>query len=300
MPTTISSTTLTTDNVVTTGTGASLLPAGTTAQRPGSPTAGMMRFNTTIGQLEYWDSTAWRPTIGYDVSYLVLGGGGGGGNGYGANGGGGGGFWEVTTKLMSGTQYVITVGAGGAPAVTGSQSSFGTLTVVGGGITSVGSGYPTLTGAGNAGGSNGPYQGGGGGGAGGTGGNASGASSGSGGTGRSSSITGTAITYGGGGGGGNHYTTSGGSGGSGGGGGGAQYTSDPGGNGTVNLGGGGGGNGGQNNIGGGGGGGSGGSGVVILSVLTSNYSGTYTGSPTITTSGLNTILKYTSSGTYTA
>jgi hypothetical protein len=28
--------------------------------------------------------------------------------------------------------------------------------------------------------------------------------------------------------------------------------------------------------------------------------GTYTGSPTITTSGLNTILKYTASGTYTA
>mgnify|MGYP003348863536 CR=1 FL=1 len=47
---------------------------------------------------------------------------------------------------------------------------------------------------------------------------------------------------------------------------------------------------------------SGGSGVVILSVPTANYSGTTTGSPTVTTSGSNTIIKWTSvgSGTYTA
>jgi hypothetical protein len=30
------------------------------------------------------------------------------------------------------------------------------------------------------------------------------------------------------------------------------------------------------------------------------YSGTTTGSPTVTTSGLNTIIKFTASGTYTA
>mgnify|MGYP003343645450 CR=1 FL=1 len=47
--------------------------------------------------------------------------------------------------------------------------------------------------------------------------------------------------------------------------------------------------------------GSGGSGVVILSVPTIFYSGTTTGSPTITTSGSNTIIKWTTgSGTYTA
>ena len=62
------------------------------------------------------------------------------------------------------------------------------------------------------------------------------------------------------------------------------------------------------NTGGGGGGsgnaasgGNGGSGIVILSVPTANYSAKTTGSPTVTTSGTNTIITWTSgSGTYTA
>ena len=64
------------------------------------------------------------------------------------------------------------------------------------------------------------------------------------------------------------------------------------------------------NLGGGGGasmmennyvprGGNGGSGVVILRTLTADYTGTTTGSPTVTTDGDYTILKFTSSGTYT-
>jgi hypothetical protein len=40
--------------------------------------------------------------------------------------------------------------------------------------------------------------------------------------------------------------------------------------------------------------------VVIISVPTSQYSGTTTGSPTVTTSGSNTIIKFTASGSYTA
>jgi hypothetical protein len=47
-------------------------------------------------------------------------------------------------------------------------------------------------------------------------------------------------------------------------------------------------------------GGAGGSGVVILSIPTANYSNTFTGSPTVTTSGTNTILRFTASGSYTA
>ena len=45
--------------------------------------------------------------------------------------------------------------------------------------------------------------------------------------------------------------------------------------------------------------GSGGSGVVILRMPTTNYSGTTTGSPTVTTSGSNTILTFNASGSYT-
>jgi hypothetical protein len=37
-----------------------------------------------------------------------------------------------------------------------------------------------------------------------------------------------------------------------------------------------------------------------LSVPTSKYSGTTTGSPTVTTSGTNTILQFNASGSYTA
>ena len=69
------------------------------------------------------------------------------------------------------------------------------------------------------------------------------------------------------------------------------------------LAGGAGGNTGHVSHGGGGGGattpGSGGSGVVILRLLTSDYSGTVSGSPAVTTDGSYTILTYTSSDTYT-
>jgi hypothetical protein len=41
-------------------------------------------------------------------------------------------------------------------------------------------------------------------------------------------------------------------------------------------------------------------GVVILRMLTANYSGITTGSPTVTTDGTDTILTFTQSGTYTA
>jgi hypothetical protein len=40
--------------------------------------------------------------------------------------------------------------------------------------------------------------------------------------------------------------------------------------------------------------------VVIISVPTTRYSGVTTGSPTVTTSGSDTILTFTSSGSYTA
>ena len=136
----------------------------------------------------------------------------------------------------------------------------------------------------------------GGGGGGGTGGgnNASAGTGGNGGAGTASSITGSSVTRAGGGGGGTGGSTAG-SGGSGGGGSGVT-TDTLGNNGTANTGGGGGGSGGNGATDGG----NGGKGVVILSVPTANYSSTITGSPTVTTSGSNTILQFNGSGSYTA
>ena len=45
-----------------TSTGAFDMPAGTTAQRPGSANSGMTRFNSTTGSLEFYDGTAWIST----------------------------------------------------------------------------------------------------------------------------------------------------------------------------------------------------------------------------------------------
>ena len=46
-------------NVELTGTGYLDLPVGTTAQRPGSPTSGMVRFNTSLVTFEGYNGTAW-------------------------------------------------------------------------------------------------------------------------------------------------------------------------------------------------------------------------------------------------
>jgi len=43
------------------GTGAVTIPVGTTLQRPGSPTAGMMRFNSDDSRFEGYNGTAWVP-----------------------------------------------------------------------------------------------------------------------------------------------------------------------------------------------------------------------------------------------
>lgn len=40
-------------------TGAALLPSGTSGQQPGTPVAGMTRYNTTTGDLEFYTGSAW-------------------------------------------------------------------------------------------------------------------------------------------------------------------------------------------------------------------------------------------------
>lgn len=267
----------------------------------------------------------------FSVDYLLVAGGGSGANGIGG-GGGAGGVLTGTTNIVQGTTYTITVGSGAAGSAAsesyvngnpGSDSSALGITVTGGGY---GGTYNNTGGNGGSGGGGGtdnkaggtgvsgqgyaggtsnnayPQQSGGGGGAGGTGANATNSNAGNGGNGLASSITGSSVTYGGGGGGSFNADSTGavGSGGSGGGtAGGNQVASS---NATANTGGGSGG-GGYWSLGGGNdckGSGNGGSGVVILRILTSDYTGTTTGSPTVTTDGSYTVVKFTSSGSYTA
>ena len=264
----------------------------------------------------------------YSVDFLVVAGGGGGGGTQsgdeGGCGGGAGGFRTSTQSVTPSTVITVTVGDGGAGSAGGSATrgtSGSTSSISGSGLTTItsagggGGGYPRGAASGVAGGSGGggspggagntpstsPSQGNnggsgfsgynspGGGGAGAVGGSASAPSGGSGGNGTASSITGSSVTYAGGGG---AYNL-----GTGGTGGGGNYGDGTnGGNGTANLGGGGGGAGANGSYAGG----SGGKGVVILSVPTASYSATSTGSPTITTSGSNTILQFNGSGSYTA
>jgi hypothetical protein len=264
-------------------------------------------------------------TSTYTISFLSVAGGASGGfanNGfYQAGGGGGsGGFVTGSFTATPTNVYTATVGGGGATKTSAGQGNAGSNTSLTGQTTAVGGGggggsgaAPATGGSGGGGegqtnttgaagtsgqgntGGNGTVNGfdstgGGGGGCGANGGGQTG------GGGYSSSITGSSVTYGGGGGGAGSKN------GSGGGGGGAGGGGAGGGNGTA------GGNGGTNTGGGGGGGspstgtngGAGGSGVVILSMPTANYTGTTTGSPTISTSGSQTIVTFTSSGTYTA
>ena len=295
-------------------------------------------IDSTQGWLLTSDAQITLPNQAYSIDFLVVAGAGGGGGYYAGGGGGAGGYRTSTQPVPIGTVITVTVGNGGTMggtgqttlATSGSASSIsgsGLTTISsagGGGAGNAGGSSPRGAGldggsgggAGNSnlapgGGGNGntpstspsqgnnggtaqtvaPYRGGGGGGSSASG--ATGVASGNGGAGTASSITGSSVTYAGGGGAGVNTSGTAGTGGSGGGGNGSATTAGT--NGTINTGGGGGGSGGISNFGG-----NGGSGVVILSLPTANYSSTTTGSPTVTTSGSNTILTFTGSGSYTA
>lgn len=298
-------TTLVGDVFCNSNTGQIYLPVGTDAQRTSTPTVGLMRYNTTGGFYEGWNGVDWQRFLtanegSYVITYMIMGGGGGGSANYPGGGGGGGQYTASTTiATPASSVYTITIGAGGASDTAGSTS---TITGVGqglGGGRGLAAGQGGTSGNGyTGGGQGGAGGGGGGGGAAANGGGGSGAQGGAGGSGANTLITGVSTYFGGGGGGGGggDYIASPGAGGAGGGGNGGSFgTASPG---SVNTGGGGGGtaaNNGSLYFGG-----AGGSGVVILSMPTINYTGTTTGSPTVTTSGSNTILTYTSAGTYTA
>jgi len=267
----------------------------------------------------------------YLVDFLVIAGGGSGGASSGGGGGaggyrnsystepsGGGGSSEASLTFNPGTVYTITVGAGGASVNSNlagndgfnselSGTGISTITSTAGGF-GAGGALPNTGGNGGSGGGgcsggsaglgtanqgfNGETQtdGGGGGGAGEAGGTDA---TYEGGDGLASSITGTSVTRAGGGG----SRGSGGSPSGGAGGGGAGSGDSPGVavSGTVNTGSGGGGT--RINQPSG----AGGKGVVILRMPDGSYSGTTTGSPTVTTGvgGTDTVLIFNDSGSYT-
>ena len=43
------------------------LPSGTTAERPGSPSTGEWRYNTTTNLIEFYDGGAWRDLLSQDI-----------------------------------------------------------------------------------------------------------------------------------------------------------------------------------------------------------------------------------------
>ena len=68
---TLSSLTVTGDGTFS-GTGQVKMPVGTTAQRSGSPTAGMFRFNDDTDQFEGYDGTAWGGISGAQAGGAIL------------------------------------------------------------------------------------------------------------------------------------------------------------------------------------------------------------------------------------
>jgi hypothetical protein len=290
------------------------------------PLAGNMSFLVVAGGASGGGTLEWG------------GGGGAGGfrTSYGPSSGGGSSA-ESDITLAAGT-YTVTIGAGGAAQTTndiagnnGSDSSIAksgltTITSIaggkgagrftgtlntdpagiggsgGGGIgntnmsSNIGAAGTANQGyaGGSGGGNSNQALGGGGGGAGSVGQNGATDSGGDGGSSLNVSITGSAVAYAGGGGAGTFSSSHQGSGGGAGAGSGARgdgASPTAGGNATANTGSGGGGGGVSST-------GAGGSGVVILRLLTSEYSSSTTGSPTVTTDGSDTILTYTGSGTY--
>ena len=268
-------------------------------------------------------------SLWYTIDCMLLGGGGAGGSNLGG-GGGAGELLDTFSILAIGETYDVVVGAGGTGSAgnsgtNGETSTFTTRGAAGGGGGGAGStstgtdgskgfsggngggggGCNTGTDAEGAGGVGSQYDGGAGSngatnyGGGGGGGNSEGgysgysgggADTGDGGDGVANSITGSSVVYGGGGGGvGVVYAGGGGSGG-----GGNSNISGAGTAGTGGLGGGGGASNNSNS------GASGGSGLVVLRVLTTDYSGTTTGTPNISIDGLYTVIKYTADGSYTA
>jgi len=101
-------------NILMSGTGTLDLPVGTTAERPGTPNNGMIRYNTTLTRYEGYSGSAW------------------GSLGGGATGGGGD-QWVVETDQTVTTDYTLTANKHGTT-VSPTINSGVTVTVPSGAI----------------------------------------------------------------------------------------------------------------------------------------------------------------------
>jgi len=129
-----------------------VMNSGSSAQRPVSASAGMIRFNTTLGYPEWYDpsTSAWfnfYQEKSFSAEYLIVAGGGGGATDADVGGGGGGGGLLTGSLTFTKQLYTVTVGAGGLKGTgpdstgtgggsnggNGANSVFSNLTAIGGG-----------------------------------------------------------------------------------------------------------------------------------------------------------------------
>ena len=165
-------------NVTVNDTGFIRIATGTTAERPGTPTAGMMRYNTDLSANEFYNGSQWVTVGDASVGTSSTGGsitnaagfrihtftsagtfvpsktgvldvlviaGGGGGAGLGGGGGAGGYVYCAGVPVIAGTSYPVAIGTGGTgptahgpAAPNGNPSTFGGSTPVE--ITTIGGG----------------------------------------------------------------------------------------------------------------------------------------------------------------
>jgi hypothetical protein len=154
------------------------LPVGNTDQRPGSPSIGYTRVNTTTNAVEIYNGSSWLTWLslagieasggtiqifggykyhiftgsgtfqvtqagsGAKVDYLVVGAGGGGG-GWHSGGGGGGAICHKTNYSITTGNFSVVIGAGGTTSAAPSHGQNGSNTTVFG---------ETMTGGGGGGG----------------------------------------------------------------------------------------------------------------------------------------------------
>jgi hypothetical protein len=129
-------------------TGSLTLPSGTSANRPSLSSTVIVQWSntgtqsvSTLSGSATTTTTSWTCPAGVtNIELLVVAGGGAGGGYHGGGGGAGGVIYNSAFPVIPTTVYTVTVGAGGTAATqttntgnAGSNSSFATLTAIGGG-----------------------------------------------------------------------------------------------------------------------------------------------------------------------